>query len=378
MTAWMIVTARIHDREKFITGYGPAAAKLIGQFGGKYIVRAPGAEILEGEGWAGASVVISEWPDKAAGLLPVADLRIERVVETGLLAPVWTLEQSGLRAGASGRVFVSAKGHLTLLTEPALDNGVAIQTGAMGQVSLSASGDIRQPTPGPSDVPLVDTRTLSLKANSIAAMSVAVDELSASAINGGLSFTDVDRQVETQPGLTLKDIATTGNVVITAQSDLSVEKIRTGSQANVSLMSLAGDLLMAVADALSQNLNELSLVAAGFVSSPRLFTGATRTEYRSGTALRLGTAVGQLPLGTAVLEPTDLSASPAVQGLSVALPTQALVLRTAALRAASPSSPAFRTYLSSAGDFTTRIMFTRSLASESLQKPSSAASLQSP
>lgn len=35
MTAWMIVTARIHDREKFITGYGPAAAKLIGQFGGK-------------------------------------------------------------------------------------------------------------------------------------------------------------------------------------------------------------------------------------------------------------------------------------------------------------------------------------------------------
>ncbi|MCZ8019513.1 DUF1330 domain-containing protein [Novosphingobium sp.] len=66
MTAWMIVTARIHDREKFITGYGPAAAKLIGQFGGKYVVRAPGAEVLEGEGWPGASVVISEWPDKAA------------------------------------------------------------------------------------------------------------------------------------------------------------------------------------------------------------------------------------------------------------------------------------------------------------------------
>lgn len=30
------------------------------------MVRALGAEILEGEGWAGASVVISEWPDKAA------------------------------------------------------------------------------------------------------------------------------------------------------------------------------------------------------------------------------------------------------------------------------------------------------------------------
>lgn len=65
MTAWMIVTAKIHDREKFVTGYGPAAAQLMAQFGGRYIVRAPGAEVLEGEGWPGASVVISEWPDKA-------------------------------------------------------------------------------------------------------------------------------------------------------------------------------------------------------------------------------------------------------------------------------------------------------------------------
>ena len=70
----MIVTARIHDREKFITGYGPAAAKLIGQFGGKYVVRAPGAEVLEGEGWPGASGVISEWPDKAAAYVPPPDL----------------------------------------------------------------------------------------------------------------------------------------------------------------------------------------------------------------------------------------------------------------------------------------------------------------
>ena len=68
MTAWMIVTARIHDREKFVSGYGPAAAKLVDRFGGRYIVRAPGAEVLEGEGLSGASVVVSEWPDRAAAL----------------------------------------------------------------------------------------------------------------------------------------------------------------------------------------------------------------------------------------------------------------------------------------------------------------------
>ena len=70
--AWLIVTATIHDREKFITGYGPAAAKLVAQFGGKYIIRAPGAEMLEGDGGSGggngASVVVSEWPNKAAAL----------------------------------------------------------------------------------------------------------------------------------------------------------------------------------------------------------------------------------------------------------------------------------------------------------------------
>jgi uncharacterized protein (DUF1330 family) len=66
MTAWMIITARIHDREAFITGYGPAAAKLVAQFGGRYVVRAPGATLLEGEGMDGASVVVSEWPNRAA------------------------------------------------------------------------------------------------------------------------------------------------------------------------------------------------------------------------------------------------------------------------------------------------------------------------
>lgn len=66
MTAHLIITAVIHDREQFVTGYGPAAAELVQRFGGRYLVRAPGAELLEGTGPLGASVVISEWPDAAA------------------------------------------------------------------------------------------------------------------------------------------------------------------------------------------------------------------------------------------------------------------------------------------------------------------------
>lgn len=68
MPAYMIVTAKIMDREAFIQGYGAAAAKLVDRFGGKYVLRGPGAELLEGGFGDGASMVISEWPDKAAAL----------------------------------------------------------------------------------------------------------------------------------------------------------------------------------------------------------------------------------------------------------------------------------------------------------------------
>ncbi|MBS0478385.1 MAG: DUF1330 domain-containing protein [Proteobacteria bacterium] len=66
MPAYMIVTARIGDRDAFIEGYGAAATKLVERFGGKYVMRGPGAELLEGDFGDGASIVISEWPDKAA------------------------------------------------------------------------------------------------------------------------------------------------------------------------------------------------------------------------------------------------------------------------------------------------------------------------
>jgi uncharacterized protein (DUF1330 family) len=63
MTAYMIVTASIADREKFIAGYGAAAGALVEKFGGRYVLRGPGAELLEGAFGDGASMVISEWPD---------------------------------------------------------------------------------------------------------------------------------------------------------------------------------------------------------------------------------------------------------------------------------------------------------------------------
>lgn len=66
MPAYMIVVAKIADRERFISGYAATAAKLVDKFGGRYVLRGPVAKLLEGGFGAGASMVISEWPDTAS------------------------------------------------------------------------------------------------------------------------------------------------------------------------------------------------------------------------------------------------------------------------------------------------------------------------
>lgn len=69
MAAWLIVTARIPDREAFMAcGYPQAAAEIQARYGGEYLIRGPGGTVLEGPGEDGASVVVTQWKDREAAL----------------------------------------------------------------------------------------------------------------------------------------------------------------------------------------------------------------------------------------------------------------------------------------------------------------------
>jgi len=63
MPAYMIISARIHDRDAFIAGYGKAAAELVARHGGQYVFRGRNAQLLEGDFGDGAAILVSRWPD---------------------------------------------------------------------------------------------------------------------------------------------------------------------------------------------------------------------------------------------------------------------------------------------------------------------------
>jgi uncharacterized protein (DUF1330 family) len=64
MPTYMIIQISIKDRERFINDYAKPASKLVEQFGGRYLVKSAGCEVLEGGADSRDSVVISEWPDR--------------------------------------------------------------------------------------------------------------------------------------------------------------------------------------------------------------------------------------------------------------------------------------------------------------------------
>lgn len=66
MPAYMVIACKIHDREKFVSGYGAAVPEIVKQYGGEYLIVAPGAELLEGTLEGYASIAISKWESKDA------------------------------------------------------------------------------------------------------------------------------------------------------------------------------------------------------------------------------------------------------------------------------------------------------------------------
>ncbi|CAM3649468.1 DUF1330 domain-containing protein [Litorimonas haliclonae] len=68
MAAYMFISAIIKDRDAFIQGYSKATEPLVEKFGGRYVMRGPGASLLEGDFGDGGSVAVSEWPDKQSAL----------------------------------------------------------------------------------------------------------------------------------------------------------------------------------------------------------------------------------------------------------------------------------------------------------------------
>jgi len=67
MAAYMIIAVKMNEgaRDKFVSGYGTAVPAIVKQYGGEYVLVAPGAELLEGKLEGYTSMAVSKWPSKA-------------------------------------------------------------------------------------------------------------------------------------------------------------------------------------------------------------------------------------------------------------------------------------------------------------------------
>jgi uncharacterized protein (DUF1330 family) len=65
MPAYLVAVCQVTDPNENFKKYSVDSAKLLQEHGGKYIVRGPAAEVLNGDLLKGKAVIISEFPDMA-------------------------------------------------------------------------------------------------------------------------------------------------------------------------------------------------------------------------------------------------------------------------------------------------------------------------
>jgi len=65
MPAYLVAVCQVTDPNENFKKYSADSAKLLHEHGGKYIVRGPAVEVLNGDLLKGKAVIISEFPDMA-------------------------------------------------------------------------------------------------------------------------------------------------------------------------------------------------------------------------------------------------------------------------------------------------------------------------
>ena len=66
MSAYLIAVCQITNPNENFKRYAAESAALMQEYGGRYIVRGPAAEVLKGDDLKGKVIIISEFPDMNA------------------------------------------------------------------------------------------------------------------------------------------------------------------------------------------------------------------------------------------------------------------------------------------------------------------------